>query len=89
MNTDDFRCDNCHLPFQPDMYYTYTGILCKNCVSSCIDCNTGILYTRDYCHDCEQRRLLLRKKLLYRTTNNITKILPVELVNEIMNFLVL
>ena len=77
MNTEDFRS------FLPDMYYTYIGILCKNCVSSCIDCNTGILYTRDY---CEQRRLLLRKKLLYRTT---TKILPVELVNEIMNFLVL
>ena len=87
------NCDNCSvLCAQP--YDTRYGFLCKGCVSKCNECDLYVLKGHDYCHYCEYNRqafkkhvLMLKRKLLYGTKNNLTKKLPVELVNQIMSFL--
>jgi hypothetical protein len=64
-----------------NFYITDDGIFCDKCVHQCMTCDYYIKINYDNCNNCE------KKILIKNTINDITRTLPVEIVFQIINFI--
>lgn len=60
-------------------------IYCFDCVKECLICYASIVKNdkTDYCHKCE---IIKKQNMIRLTYNDITKSLPPEIVEDILDF---